>query len=243
MEELVFEQNQQALTTSKKVAWKFEKKHENVLRAIENLEVSGNFHQLNFELMVKNKELPQGGATKTKEYIITRDGFVFLVMGFTGKKAAKFKEDFIREFNRMEQQIRSNNVDLSTISRKDLAKMLWEAEEEKERLEKENSEMLPKAKGYDRVVSSEGLLSLKETANSLGYGRQTFINKLKEYKIFIKKHPLPYQRYIDLGMFEVKEKVTNAGYIVSVALVTSKGQDYLYRILNGYEQQKFLKIT
>ena len=72
------------------------------MRSIETLECSDNFRQLNFEPSSyknsQNKEMP--------EYIITRDGFTFLVMGFTGREAAKFKEEFIRAFVQMEQQLK-----------------------------------------------------------------------------------------------------------------------------------------
>jgi len=84
------------------VAEKFGKQHKNVLQAIERLECSADFNELNFQ-PVKYKD-PKGELRPY--YNMTRDGFVFLVMGFTGKKAAKFKEEFINEFNRMEQHIR-----------------------------------------------------------------------------------------------------------------------------------------
>ncbi|HIG9583300.1 TPA: Rha family transcriptional regulator, partial [Escherichia coli] len=43
-------------------------------------------------------------------YQITKNGFVFLVMGFTGKKAAAFKEAYIAEFDRMEAELHQNNT-------------------------------------------------------------------------------------------------------------------------------------
>ncbi|EPX4070212.1 Rha family transcriptional regulator, partial [Shigella flexneri] len=47
---------------------------------------------------------------KRPMYQITKNGFVFLVMGFTGKKAAAFKEAYIAEFDRMEAELRQNNT-------------------------------------------------------------------------------------------------------------------------------------
>ncbi|ENX6807224.1 Rha family transcriptional regulator, partial [Escherichia coli] len=47
---------------------------------------------------------------KLPMYQITKNGFVFLVMGFTGKKAAAFKEAYIAEFDRMEAELRQNNA-------------------------------------------------------------------------------------------------------------------------------------
>ncbi|OAH95758.1 hypothetical protein AZH52_01600 [Proteus mirabilis] len=42
---------------------------------------------------------------KTPFFQMTKNGFVFLVMGFTGKKAAQFKEAYISEFDRMEAEL------------------------------------------------------------------------------------------------------------------------------------------
>lgn len=89
------------ITTSLVVAEMFGKEHKNVLRDIESLECSEEFSRLNFEpstYKVRGKDYPI--------YFITRDGFSFLAMGYTGAKAAKFKEAFIAAFNRMEQALR-----------------------------------------------------------------------------------------------------------------------------------------
>ncbi|HZK02251.1 MAG TPA: Rha family transcriptional regulator [Anaerovoracaceae bacterium] len=90
------------------VAQFFEKEHKNVLRDIEkitepNSGLSEKFARLNFELSsyrnLQNKKQPC--------YMMTRDGFTILAMGYTGKKAMKFKELYIRRFNEMEQFIKT----------------------------------------------------------------------------------------------------------------------------------------
>ena len=88
-------------TTSLVIAQVFDKEHKNVLRDIQNLECSPQFRQLNFELYEYSKELDIG-VRKYPAYRLTRDGFVFLAMGFTGKKAAAWKERFLEAFNTME---------------------------------------------------------------------------------------------------------------------------------------------
>lgn len=70
--------------SSRSIAEYFEKRHDNVLRDIQDLDCSEEFSLLNFE--ESNYKDPRG--KKQPEYLITRDGFMFLVMGFTGKKAA-----------------------------------------------------------------------------------------------------------------------------------------------------------
>lgn len=53
---------------------------------------------------------PNGGTRKLPCYQITRDGFAFLAMGFTGKRAAQFKEAYINAFNQMEKQLSNPSV-------------------------------------------------------------------------------------------------------------------------------------
>lgn len=98
--------NGQPVTNSLKVAEIFGKRNYNVLRDIRELDCTKEFHELNFEFMVKMRELPQGGSQKTECCQMTKNGFVFLVMGYTGAKAAQFKEAYISAFDRMEAELR-----------------------------------------------------------------------------------------------------------------------------------------
>lgn len=95
-------ENNHAIVSSKTIADHFGKSHKNVLRDIESLECSEEYRRLNFE--PSNYTVKSGrNTTRTfKCYNLTKDGFVFLAMGFTGKKAAMFKEAYINAFNKME---------------------------------------------------------------------------------------------------------------------------------------------
>ena len=90
------------------VAEFFEKNHKEVLRDIRNIAapnsgLSTEFAERNFALgSYKDKQ-----NKKRPCYYLTRDGFTMLVMGYTGKKALKFKELYIRRFNEMEELIKS----------------------------------------------------------------------------------------------------------------------------------------
>lgn len=97
--ELVSIENEVPKTTSLVVAKFFGKQHKNIIRIIDNLDCSDSFSQLNFELCFKNNDLQNGKPQPY--YEMTKDGLIFLVMGFTGKQAAKLKEAYINEFNRM----------------------------------------------------------------------------------------------------------------------------------------------
>ena len=90
------------------VAEFFEKNHKEVLRDIRNIAapnsgLSKEFAERNFALgSYKDKQ-----NQKRPCYYLTRDGFTILVMGYTGKKALRFKELYIRRFNEMEELIKS----------------------------------------------------------------------------------------------------------------------------------------
>ena len=99
-------ENHQAVTTSLKIAEVFGKEHKSVIRAINNiigdlrnLEDGGqhNFAPSSY-INLQRKE--------QKQYIVTRDGFTLLAMGFTGKKALEFKIKYIAAFNAMEAKLK-----------------------------------------------------------------------------------------------------------------------------------------
>ncbi|EFL0894041.1 peptidase [Escherichia coli] len=91
--------NGRVVTTSLAVSNYFTKRHERVLDRIRNLECSAEFTEHNFVL----SEYTDASGRKLPCYQITRDGFAFLAMGFTGKRAARFKEAYINAFNQMER--------------------------------------------------------------------------------------------------------------------------------------------
>ncbi|MBM7455189.1 Rha family phage regulatory protein [Oceanisphaera litoralis] len=102
---MVERHDSQIITTSMKVAEFFGKQHKDVLRAIRNLQCSDEFNQRNFAQCLKINELANG---KSEPYFeMTKNGFIFLVMGFTGKKAARIKEAYINAFDWMAEQLQS----------------------------------------------------------------------------------------------------------------------------------------
>lgn len=99
--ELVSIQNNQVVTTSLKIAEVFGKTHYQVLRDIRNLECSTAFQEYNFVFSFYIRKLPNNATKKEPMYYLTRDGFTFLAMGFTGKKFEVVNivlSDFIRMF-------------------------------------------------------------------------------------------------------------------------------------------------
>lgn len=100
-----------AKTTSLNVAEVFGKHHKDVLKVIKNIECSEEFRLHNF---APTSYLDSQGKIQPM-YEITRDGFSFLGMGFTGKKAAQWKEAYITAFNRMETALNQQPITHTTV--------------------------------------------------------------------------------------------------------------------------------
>ncbi|MGE1530862.1 MULTISPECIES: Rha family transcriptional regulator [Pseudomonas] len=95
-------------TDSVRVAKRFGKRHDNVLRAIDNVKCSANFRLLNFE---ETSYIDEQGKVQ-RMFNMTKDGFMFVVMGFTGEKAAAWKEAFIEAFNRMARELQDRSLSI-----------------------------------------------------------------------------------------------------------------------------------
>lgn len=118
MNELVIMHDKQAVTTSLILAEAFEKEHRNVIRTIEI-----KIGELNFEQSLKMFSKGEYTNTQNKQqpmYYLNRDGFTFIAMGFTGRKADEFKLKYIDAFNKMEEQIRNQSFQALNQSTDDL---------------------------------------------------------------------------------------------------------------------------
>lgn len=106
MNDLVFIENGQAVTDSLTVASVFGKRHDSVLRDIRNLECSSDFNLHNFAEV----DYTDDRNRTYKKFLIKRDGLAFLVFGYTGSKAAEYKEKYISAFNQMEEKLKQPKV-------------------------------------------------------------------------------------------------------------------------------------
>lgn len=108
MNEIVFRgANDQALTNSLLVAEKFGKEHRNVVRDIRNLLEGGVLKNEQTPMFEETVYVNEQNEQSYPMYLMNRDGFSLLVMGFTGKKAMQFKLDYIKAFNQMEEAIKA----------------------------------------------------------------------------------------------------------------------------------------
>lgn len=105
---VVINQGGKLLVSSRNVAEVFEKEHKNVLQDVRAViaACSQDFARLNFQLGsykdANNQERP--------EYLLTKDGFTMLAMGYTGVKAMQFKEAYINRFNEMATQLKQGSI-------------------------------------------------------------------------------------------------------------------------------------
>lgn len=106
MNELVFKgQNGQVLTNSLLIAEKFGKEHQHVLRDIRTL-IEGMSEIGDTPMFVESTYINEQNKQKYPIFIMNRDGFTLLTMGFNGKKALKFKLEYIAAFNAMEKALK-----------------------------------------------------------------------------------------------------------------------------------------
>ena len=178
------------ITTSLIVAQVFDKEHKNVLRDIESLSCSESFRVLNFEQTPYVH--PQNGQTY-KMYTMTKDGFSFLVMGYTGEKAGEFKERFINEFNRREAMLKSDDYILMR-SMQILQGRIKTIEADNARLEQQNNyltteikQSAPKVKYYDDCLQSVNTLTTTQVAKQIGLDAEKLHRKLKEIGVIYRQ--------------------------------------------------------
>ena len=178
MADLVFQNsNGNDVTTSLIVAQVFGKEHKNVVRDIENLSCSENFNRLNFE-RITYKDARNREQTA---YEMTKDGFSFLVMGYTGTKAGEFKERFINEFNRREsllkdddyilmrsQQILQKRLEASEEKIKQLESQAEQQQETIELQQQELTQSAPKVSYYDNHLQSVNTQTYTRSDGSIG---------------------------------------------------------------------------
>jgi len=112
MNDLVKNNNGELMTTSKIIADVFKKSHRKVTRDINELSCSDEFRAANFSL--SSYTSPQNKVLKC--FDITRDGMVFLCMGFTGREAGKWKEKYIAAFNEMEKGLLNVDAEITRLS-------------------------------------------------------------------------------------------------------------------------------
>lgn len=242
MENLVF-QNQQGrdVTTSLIVAQVFGKEHKNVTRDIENLSCSSTFNRLNFERITyrdaRNRE--------QYAYEMTKDGFSFLVMGYTGDKAGEFKEKFIYEFNKREMMLKNDDYIVARsqeILHNRLQKVEKQLELAQETITTQSAQLklqAPKVKYVDDVLQSVNTYTSTQMSKELGLREAEQLHKiLKENGVMFKQSGqwLLTAKYCEHGYTKPRthQFTRNDGSVGTntTTVWTEKGRAFLHKVFN-----------
>lgn len=193
---LVFQQDGQAITTSLIVAREFGKEHRHVLDAIRKL-ITGSAQNSAYPQNMFREEFytNEQNGQQYPMYLMNRDGFTLLAMGFTGDRAMEFKLKFLRAFNAMGQMLSSDEYILMRSQQimkrlnDQLNQKIQMLEGKNALLEQENSVLAPKADYADKVLQAPGTYTISEMAKELNFtGWKTFVAALKKKGIMF-KHP------------------------------------------------------
>lgn len=233
-------QNGEPVASSREVAKRFGKEHKHVLAAIRQILAAENsatkfFHETAFEY--RGQRFP--------EYLMNRDGFALLAMGFTGKEAVTWKLKYIEAFNQMEKQLAQR----PQLSRAELmAQALIAAHDELEHKDAQIAELTPKGIFADAVSASKKSILVGELAkllcqNGVQIGQNRLFSWMSEHGYLIRDpkrsdYNMPTQRAVEMCLFEIKETtvVHSDGHtsINKTPKVTGKGQIYFVnQFLNG----------
>lgn len=238
-------QSGEPVASSRQIAENFEKNHNHVLRDIDSLKKDvSNFGQMFFKTTA-----PDSYGREQRAYLMNRDGFTLLAMGFTGKAALEWKLKYIAAFNEMEKKL----TEQPQLTRSQLlATALIAAHEELEEKDKQIAELTPKGIFADAVSASTQSILVGEMAkllsqNGVQMGQNRLFAWLRENGYLIKDrkrtdYNMPTQKSMELRLFEIKEtsiahsdghtsinktpKVTGIGqvYFVNLFLRAEKSQ-------------------
>jgi Rha family phage regulatory protein len=179
LDELVYLEKEEAVCSSLDVSRSFGKRHDNVLRAIggllENEETQKMFKKLNYVDSQNKQQYPM--------YLMNRDGFSLLVMGFTGKKALDWKLKYINAFNQMEKIIRERQSQswiesrsVGKLSRKAETDVLKQLVEYAKQQGSEHADMLYMT--YSKLANKTAGVTDRETATTQQLMNLSFVENI-----------------------------------------------------------------
>ncbi len=231
MNDLVIMKDQQAVTSSLQVAETFNKNHRDILRAIDDLEKDVR----NFAQMFSITDLPDTYGRKRRAFYMNRDGFTLLAMGFTGKKALKFKMQYIEAFNNMENELKqgysTKNVGGYQVPSNYRGALLLAAD-----LQEQVDTMKPKASYYDQLIANKSLMVTTAIAKDYGMSAKEFNKVLHKLKVQYKLGGqwFLYSKYHNRGWTSSATRIVDGTPRITTKW-TQKGRVGLYRLLKKHD--------
>lgn len=245
METLVEIRNNQVVVSSRQVAEKFGKLHKDVLENIREIIKAENSALTFFQ----ENTYKAGTGKNYPEYLMNRDGFTLLAMGFTGKDALQWKMKYIAAFNEMEAKLKNNTLMLPDFTNPAEAARAWAKEfEQRQQAEKQLEEAKPKMIFADAVSASDTTILIGDLAklikqNGHEIGQKRLFEWLRQNGYLIKRYGADYnsptQKAMEMKLFKIKETaITHSDGHVTVSRtvkVTGKGQQYF---INKFAEAK-----
>lgn len=237
--ELVFTgKNGQILTNSLLVAEKFGKQHNNVIQGIEVLIRSA---EKSADLFEESEYFDCYGRMQ-KMYIMNRDGFTLLVMGFNGEKDVQFNLDYIQAFNEMERKIKLNTLGVPTSFREALllaAKQQEEIEEQQKQIVDmihTICDMKKKTDYLDIILQSKDTVTIPQIGDDYGMSANELNKLLFNFGIHRKIYGqwIIYDKYLPFGYVHRSISFTHSDGRLDVRVNTEwtqKGRLFLYEEL------------
>lgn len=238
---LVFIQNNRPVTDSLMVAETFAKEHRRVMQDIRELDCSEEFRMHHF---VHTPYVHSQNGRTYEKVLMTEQGFAFLAFGYTGKEAARFKEMYITEFNRMRDELNKPQIALPQTYKEALVALLSKVEEN-EHLQHKIETDKPLVLFAESLQVSQDSILIGELAkvlkqNGIDVGQNRLFRTLREEGYLIKsgeQYNMPTQRSMDMKLFEIKVGSRNSSdgtiKITRTPKVTGKGQMYFINKFKG----------
>ena len=233
------------VVSSRRVADDFKKRHSDVIEKIQQLIKA----EKSVMSMFIESSYKAGTGKNYKEYLLTRDGFSLLVMGFNGREALEWKLKYIEAFNAMERKLKEiSKPDSYMIDDPIERAKRWI--EEREQYNKVTAELEEQNSFVNKISESNGSMLVREVAKlaskgNIIIGEKALWNKLREWGYISKKSTEPMQSAINAGWFEVIERVVDRdgkSFVYRTTKVTSKGQIHIIKKLSKESENKLKKI-
>lgn len=224
-------QNGEPVVSSRQIAESFEKRHDHVMRDIEDI-MRGLPKNGDTPMFYKTEYVHEQNGQSYPMYLMNRDGFTLLAMGFNGKAALEWKLKYIAAFNEMEKKL----TEQPQLTRSQLlATALIAAHEELEEKDKQIAELTPKGVFADAVSASSQSILVGELAKLLSQKYLIKDRKRTDYN-------MPTQKSMELHLFEIKEtSIAHSDGHTSInktPKVTGIGQVYFVNLFLKTEKNK-----
>ncbi|MYV14816.1 Rha family transcriptional regulator [Ligilactobacillus salivarius] len=221
MKDLVIMHDQQAVTTSLVLAEAFEKQHKHVIEAIEKKISTAENSALLKNMFIEDSYIASN-SKQNKMYYLNRDGFTFIAMGFTGKKADEFKLKYIDAFNKMENQIKEKTQFRLPKNLTEMSTMFFDVMKDQDKKIEEQSEKVnflmnlsgltsPRNKELTKARNKK-IIQVCGGSESNSYQDKSLRSKLYNELFKSYRHRFDVNQYVDTPMKrfdEAKEYINN----------------------------------